>query len=75
MDGELTEATTGMVDAVGGGNFSWPNRTKALAACEAAIEEMKNLPIMPFQARGAFRPKVGSKYKSPELDQRCVRPT
>lgn len=68
MDGEfLTEATTGMVDAVGGGNFLVlaESQPEALAACEAAIEAMKQIPnvIMPFPG-GVVRSgsKVGSKY-------------
>jgi formylmethanofuran--tetrahydromethanopterin N-formyltransferase len=70
MDGEfLTEATTGMVDAVGGGNFLVlaESQPQALAACEAAIEEMRKIPnvIMPFPG-GVVRSgsKVGSKYAS-----------
>jgi formylmethanofuran--tetrahydromethanopterin N-formyltransferase len=70
MDGEfLTEATTGMVDAVGGGNFLVlaESQPKALSACEAAIEAMKQVPnvIMPFPG-GVVRSgsKVGSKYKA-----------
>ncbi|MGR8929296.1 MAG: formylmethanofuran--tetrahydromethanopterin N-formyltransferase [Gammaproteobacteria bacterium] len=70
MDGEfLAEATTGMVDAVGGGNFLVlaESQPQALAACEAAIEAMKQVPnvIMPFPG-GVVRSgsKVGSKYKS-----------
>jgi len=68
MDGEfLTEATTGRVDAVGGGNFLVlaESQPQALAACEAAIVEMKKIPnvIMPFPG-GVVRSgsKVGSKY-------------
>jgi len=68
MDGEfLTEATTGRVDAVGGGNFLVlaKSQPQALAACEAAIEAMKKIPnvIMPFPG-GVVRSgsKVGSKY-------------
>jgi formylmethanofuran--tetrahydromethanopterin N-formyltransferase len=70
MDGEfMTEETTGMVRAVGGGNFLIlaESQPQALAACEAAIEAMKKLPnvIMPFPG-GVVRSgsKVGSKYKS-----------
>ncbi|MEE9397315.1 MAG: formylmethanofuran--tetrahydromethanopterin N-formyltransferase [Methylococcales bacterium] len=70
MDGEfITESTTGMVSAVGGGNFLVlaESRLQALAACEAAIEAMTKLPniIMPFPG-GAVRSgsKVGSKYKA-----------
>lgn len=68
MDGEfLTEATTGRVEAVGGGNFLVlaKSQPQALAACEAAIEEMRKIPnvIMPFPG-GVVRSgsKVGSKY-------------
>ena len=70
MDGEfLTEATTGQVDAVGGGNFLVlaQSQPQALAACEVAIEEMRKIPnvIMPFPG-GVVRSgsKVGSKYKA-----------
>ncbi|MBS3964029.1 MAG: formylmethanofuran--tetrahydromethanopterin N-formyltransferase [Methylomonas sp.] len=70
MDGEfLTEATTGMVDAVGGGNFLVlaESQPQALAACEAAIDAMRQVPnvIMPFPG-GVVRSgsKVGSKYKT-----------
>ena len=70
MDGEfLTEEKTGMVRAVGGGNFLVlaESQPQALAACEAAIEAMKKLPnvIMPFPG-GVVRSgsKVGSKYKA-----------
>jgi formylmethanofuran--tetrahydromethanopterin N-formyltransferase len=70
MDGEfMTEETTGMVRAVGGGNFLIlaESQPQALAACEAAIEAMKQVPnvIMPFPG-GVVRSgsKVGSKYKS-----------
>ena len=70
MDGEfITEETTGMVRAVGGGNFLVlaTSQPQALAACEAAIEAMKKIPnvIMPFPG-GVVRSgsKVGSKYKS-----------
>jgi formylmethanofuran--tetrahydromethanopterin N-formyltransferase len=68
MDGEfLTEETTGMVRAIGGGNFLVlaTSQPQALAACEAAIETMKKVPnvIMPFPG-GVVRSgsKVGSKY-------------
>jgi len=68
MDGEfLTEATTGRVEAVGGGNFLVlaESQPQALAACEAAIEAMRRIPnvIMPFPG-GVVRSgsKVGSKY-------------
>lgn len=70
MDGEfITEETTGMVRAIGGGNFLVLARSQAQAlnACEAAIEAMKKVPnvIMPFPG-GVVRSgsKVGSKYKS-----------
>ncbi len=68
MDGEfLTEETTGRVEAVGGGNFLVlaQSQEQALAACEAAIDEMRKIPnvIMPFPG-GVVRSgsKVGSKY-------------
>lgn len=68
MDGEfLAEATTGQVDAVGGGNFLVlaQSQAQALTACEAAIEAMNKIPnvIMPFPG-GVVRSgsKVGSKY-------------
>ncbi len=68
MDGEfLTEATTGQVEAVGGGNFLVlaESQPQALAACEAAIEAMRRIAnvIMPFPG-GVVRSgsKVGSKY-------------
>lgn len=70
MDGEfLCEETTGMVRAVGGGNFLVLARgpAEALAACEAAIAAMSKVPgaIMPFPG-GVVRSgsKVGSKYKT-----------
>jgi formylmethanofuran--tetrahydromethanopterin N-formyltransferase len=70
MDGEfITEETTGMVRAVGGGNFLVlaTSQPQALAACEAAIEAMRKIPnvIMPFPG-GVVRSgsKVGSKYKT-----------
>jgi len=70
MDGEfLCEETTGMVRAVGGGNFLVLARgqAEALAACDAAITAMSNVPgaIMPFPG-GVVRSgsKVGSKYKT-----------
>jgi formylmethanofuran--tetrahydromethanopterin N-formyltransferase len=70
MDGEfMTEETTGMVRAVGGGNFLIlaESQPQALAACEAAIEAMRQVPnvIMPFPG-GVVRSgsKVGSKYKT-----------
>ena len=70
MDGEfLCQETTGMVKAVGGGNFLIlaESQPQALAACEAAIEAMRSIPnvIMPFPG-GVARSgsKVGSKYKT-----------
>jgi formylmethanofuran--tetrahydromethanopterin N-formyltransferase len=70
MDGEfITEETTGMVRAIGGGNFLVlaTSQPQALAACEAAIEAMRKIPnvIMPFPG-GVVRSgsKVGSKYKT-----------
>lgn len=70
MDGEfLCEETTGMVRAIGGGNFLIlaTSQPAALAAAEAAIEAMKTIPnvIMPFPG-GVVRSgsKVGSKYKT-----------
>ena len=70
MDGEfITEETTGMVRAVGGGNFLVlaTSQPQALAACEASIEAMRKIPnvIMPFPG-GVVRSgsKVGSKYKA-----------
>lgn len=70
MDGEfLVEETTGIVPAVGGGNFLVlaESQPQALTACEAAITAMKRVPnvIMPFPG-GVVRSgsKVGSKYKA-----------
>lgn len=70
MDGEfLCEETTGMVKAVGGGNFLIlaESHAQALAAGETAIEAMRKVPnvIMPFPG-GIVRSgsKVGSKYKA-----------
>lgn len=70
MDGEfLCEETTGMVRAIGGGNFLIlaTSQPAALAAAEVAIEAMKLIPnvIMPFPG-GVVRSgsKVGSKYKT-----------
>ncbi|MDO9050624.1 MAG: formylmethanofuran--tetrahydromethanopterin N-formyltransferase [Methylotenera sp.] len=70
MDGEfLTEETTGMVRAIGGGNFLIlaTSQPAALAVAEAAVEAMKRIPnvIMPFPG-GVVRSgsKVGSKYKT-----------
>jgi formylmethanofuran--tetrahydromethanopterin N-formyltransferase len=69
MDGEfLCEETTGMVKAVGGGNFFVLARgqAQALAAVEAAIAAMRQVrgAIMPFPG-GIVRSgsKVGSRYK------------
>ena len=68
MDGEfLTEETTGMAPAVGGGNFLILARSQpeALSACEAAIAAMESVDdvIMPFPG-GVVRSgsKVGSRY-------------
>lgn len=68
MDGEfLTEETTGMVRAIGGGNFLIlaTSQPAALHAAETAVEAMKQVPnvIMPFPG-GVVRSgsKVGSKY-------------
>ncbi|QXP85545.1 formylmethanofuran--tetrahydromethanopterin N-formyltransferase [Methylococcus sp. Mc7] len=70
MDGEfLCQETTGMIKAVGGGNFLIlaESQPQALAACEAAIDAMRRIPnvIMPFPG-GVVRSgsKVGSKYKT-----------
>jgi formylmethanofuran--tetrahydromethanopterin N-formyltransferase len=70
MDGEfLCEEASGMVSAIGGGNFLIlaESQPEALAACEAAIEAMRKVPnvIMPFPG-GVVRSgsKVGSKYKA-----------
>jgi formylmethanofuran--tetrahydromethanopterin N-formyltransferase len=70
MDGEfLCEESTGMVRAIGGGNFLIlaTSQPAALAAAEAAIIAMKKIPnvIMPFPG-GVVRSgsKVGSKYKT-----------
>ncbi len=68
MDGEfLVQETTGMVRAIGGGNFLvlGQSQHQVLAACEAAIEAMRKVPnvVMPFPG-GVVRSgsKVGSKY-------------
>jgi formylmethanofuran--tetrahydromethanopterin N-formyltransferase len=68
MDGEfLVQETTGMVRAIGGGNFLIlaTSQDAALNAAETAIEAMKQVPnvIMPFPG-GVVRSgsKVGSKY-------------
>jgi formylmethanofuran--tetrahydromethanopterin N-formyltransferase len=70
MDGEfLAQEKTGVHESVGGGNFLIlaESQPQALAACEAAIIEMKKIPnvIMPFPG-GVVRSgsKVGSKYKA-----------
>ena len=70
MDGEfLGEETTGMIKAVGGGNFLVLARgqSEALEACEAAIAAMSKVRgvIMPFPG-GIVRSgsKIGSKYKA-----------
>lgn len=69
MDGEfLCEESSGMVKAVGGGNFLIlaASRAAALEAAEAAVAAMSRLPnvILPFPG-GVVRSgsKVGSKYK------------
>jgi formylmethanofuran--tetrahydromethanopterin N-formyltransferase len=68
MDGEfLVQESTGMVRAIGGGNFLIlaTSQESALNAAETAIEAMKQVPnvIMPFPG-GVVRSgsKVGSKY-------------
>ncbi len=68
MDGEcLVQESTGMVRAIGGGNFLIlaTSQAAALNAAETAIEAMKKVPnvIMPFPG-GVVRSgsKVGSKY-------------
>lgn len=70
MDGEfLCEESTGMVRAIGGGNFLIlaSSQSAALAAAEVAVAAMKKLPniIMPFPG-GVVRSgsKVGSRYQS-----------
>lgn len=70
MDGDfLIEDTTGMVSGVGGGNFLVlaESQAQALAACEAAVAAMRQMPnvILPFPG-GVVRSgsKVGSKYSS-----------
>jgi len=70
MDGEfIGEETTGMIKAVGGGNFLVLARgqPEALAACEAAVAAMSQVRgvILPFPG-GVVRSgsKVGSKYKA-----------
>ena len=68
MDGEfLVQETTGMVRAIGGGNFLIlaTSQEATLNAAETAIQAMKKIPnvIMPFPG-GVVRSgsKVGSKY-------------
>ena len=68
MDGEfLVQESTGMVRAIGGGNFLIlaTSQAASLNAAETAIEAMKKIPnvIMPFPG-GVVRSgsKVGSKY-------------
>lgn len=70
MDGEfLVQESTGMVRAIGGGNFLIlaTSQMAALNAAEIAIEAMQKIPnvIMPFPG-GVVRSgsKVGSKYPS-----------
>jgi formylmethanofuran--tetrahydromethanopterin N-formyltransferase len=70
MDGEfLCEETFGTVKGVGGGNFLilGESQKSALAAAEAAVEEVRKVPrvILPFPG-GVVRSgsKVGSKYKA-----------
>lgn len=70
MDGEfLVQETTGLTKAIGGGNFLIlaQSQQTALAACEAAIDAMRQVRdvIMPFPG-GVVRSgsKVGSKYKA-----------
>jgi len=70
MDGEFVcEESTGMIRAIGGGNFIILARgqDEALAAAEAAVEAISNVPgvILPFPG-GVVRSgsKVGSKYKA-----------
>jgi len=70
MDGEFVcEESTGMVRAVGGGNFLVlaAGQAEALRACEAAIAAMSRVrgAIMPFPG-GIVRSgsKIGSKYKA-----------
>jgi formylmethanofuran--tetrahydromethanopterin N-formyltransferase len=69
MDGEfVVEDTTGLARGIGGGNFLIlaTSRPAALAAAEAAVVAMREVPgiIMPFPG-GIVRSgsKVGSKYK------------
>ena len=70
MHGEfIVEESTGMVDAVGGGNFMILAKTRlqAIAAADAAVTAVKRLPnvIMPFPGGVVGSgSKVGSKYPS-----------
>lgn len=68
MDGEfLAEESTGLLRAIGGGNFLVlaRSRRQALAACEAAVAAIARVPgaITPFPG-GVVRSgsKIGSKY-------------
>ena len=70
MDGEfLAEESTGLLRAIGGGNFLVlaRSRSQALIACEAAVEAISQVPgaITPFPG-GVARSgsKIGSKYKA-----------
>lgn len=70
MENELfSEATTGQVDAIGGGNLLVlaESAIDALIACEKAVEAIRTSPnvILPFPG-GIVRSgsKVGSKYKT-----------
>jgi formylmethanofuran--tetrahydromethanopterin N-formyltransferase len=71
MDGEFVceESTGSTTGAVGGGNLlvMGPTHAGTLAACEAAVEAMSEIPdvILPFPG-GIVRSgsKVGSRYKS-----------
>ncbi|RUM54246.1 MAG: formylmethanofuran--tetrahydromethanopterin N-formyltransferase [Methylococcus sp.] len=70
MDGEfLAEESTGMKEAIGGGNFLIlaESQPQALAACDAAIEVMERVRnvILPFPGGVVGSgSKVGSKYKA-----------
>ena len=70
MHGEfIVEESTGMVNAVGGGNFMILAKTRlqAIAAADAAVTAIKRLPnvIMPFPGGVVGSgSKVGSKYPS-----------
>lgn len=70
MDGEfLAEESTGLMRSIGGGNFLVlaRSRSKALAACEAAVAAITRISgvIAPFPG-GVVRSgsKIGSKYKA-----------